>query len=113
MDESGLAVEVERDGTTFTVHLRGELDLVSMPRFRAEMRHLLTDTPAGTTVLLDAADLTYIDSVGIGQLIAVWGIVQQDGHALGILRPHPFTRRILEVTGLEFLIIEQALDDQP
>jgi anti-anti-sigma factor len=105
MDDSGLDIDVDREGSTCTVRLRGELDLVSMPKFQAEIRELLTDTPVGTTVLLDAADLTYIDSVGVGQLVAAWELVRADGHAMGIVRPHPFTRRILELTGLAFLIV--------
>ena len=108
MDDTGLDIDVERDGTTFTMHLRGELDIESTPRFQAEMRHLRTDTPEGTTVLLDAAELTYIDSVGIGELVAAWDTVKADGHALAIIRPHPFTRQILEITGLGSLIIEST-----
>ena len=106
MHETELDIHVERNAATFVVRLVGELDIVSAPRFQAEMRHLLTDTPEGTTVLVDAARLDFIDSVGIGELVRCWQIVNNDGHALAIINPAPFTRRILAITGLDFLIVE-------
>jgi anti-sigma B factor antagonist len=99
-------IDVERDGTRFTVHLRGDLDFVSAPEFNGVMQSLLTDTPEGTRVFIDASELTYIDSVGIGLLVKCWQIVKNDGHALAIVEPQPFVRQLLGVTGLDFLIHE-------
>jgi hypothetical protein len=50
-------------------------------------------------VLIDAAQLDYMDSIGVGQIVAASNTVTSHGHAFGIIRPQSFARRILEITG--------------
>ena len=70
MDGEGLSVEVRvtaYDGVT-TVRLAGELDTYTVPDVRAAFTRLVV-TP-GTQVVVDLRDVSFIDSSGLGALIA-------------------------------------------
>jgi anti-sigma B factor antagonist len=94
----GIAVRTEHDGRRTIMTLAGELDLVSAPRLRnaiASLRGEDTDE-----VIVDLADLTYIDSVGIGLLVASRRRLDSEGRSFAVRNPAPQVRRLLEITGL-------------
>ena len=81
------------------VSLQGDLDSYSAPR----LRHLLdglaeSDRPA---VLLDLAYLEYIDSVGLGVLVASLKRLSDCSGALALVSVPPPVANVLRVTGLE------------
>jgi anti-sigma B factor antagonist len=94
----GIAVRTDQQGRCTVMTLAGELDLVSAPRLRnaiASLRGEDTDD-----VIVDLADLTYIDSVGIGLLVASRRRLDAEGRSFSVRNPAPQVRRLLEITGL-------------
>jgi anti-anti-sigma factor len=94
----GLAVDTVREGSRAVVRLAGELDLVSAPRLRSAIA-ALHDEPIDE-VVIDLTGLEYIDSVGIGLLVASRRRLEAEGCTFTLRDPAPPVRRLLEITGL-------------
>jgi len=58
-----LQIAVERTGTTVRIAATGEIDISTVERLREEIRLQLATS--GEIVLLDLADVTFIDSSGL------------------------------------------------
>jgi anti-anti-sigma factor len=78
------------------VRMSGELDLASSDRLAALLAEL-----SDATVVVDLADLTFIDSSGIAALVAAKDRLESAGRELVLTRPQPNVDRVLEMTGLE------------
>ena len=59
--------------------------------------------PPGSLVVLDLAQLTFMDSSGIGAIHAARRLTIKDGGTLVVCRPSPQVDRVLEITGLRHL----------
>lgn len=91
-----LDLESEIVGDTAHVTLRGEVDVATAPRLR-ELLHGLVK--AGVDhIVLDCRELTFLDSSGIGLLVATRKRLS-DGE-LVIESPQPHVRKVLELTGV-------------
>jgi anti-sigma B factor antagonist len=101
-DERTLAVETYRDGDgTIVLQLFGELDLASAPTFEAEL------APAEAEMgplLIDLSALEFIDSAGIGQLLAAHTRAEDDERELVFLKGPPAVEKILRITGLDQIL---------
>lgn len=99
-----LRVRVEPlDRGQAVVRVFGELDLASA----GDLRNVLTDllnTRAATSIGLDLAGLTFIDSTGIGTLVVAARICEQVGVALTTVALSPFAAHVLDVTGVSGLL---------
>jgi anti-anti-sigma factor len=103
----GIAVRTEQAGRSTIMSLSGELDLVSAPRLRNAIASLRGESI--DVVVVDLADLTYIDSVGIGLLVASRRRLDAEGRTFTVRNPAPQVRRLLEITGLvEYLGLDPA-----
>jgi anti-sigma B factor antagonist len=80
------------------VTLRGELDLASSPQLLRQLQLLLSQPV--TSLTIDLADLSFIDSSGLGTLCRVRQDAIDRGIALDLQRVPPHARRVLEITGL-------------
>jgi len=88
------------------VALQGELDIVSAYDFALA----LVDV-AGSTVVVDLSDLTFIDSTGIGALVMARNRIRADGLGeLVLTRPTAIVRGALEIVGLDWWIVDWSPD---
>jgi anti-anti-sigma factor len=80
-----------------TVH--GDLDLATVDQFREVAEKALTDLVG--LLRIDLADMTFMDSTGIGVLVMIRNSVIANGVQTLVLEnvPHQ-ARRVLELTGL-------------
>ena len=86
--------------------LHGELDIMS-----ADDLALALVEVAGSTVVVDLSDLTFIDSSGISALVMARNRIVADGRGLLVLtRPGGIVRRALEIVGLSAWIVEWSPD---
>jgi anti-sigma B factor antagonist len=100
----------KRDGAT-VVSLAGELDLYNAEDVRAALLECCADEPA--RLVLDLADVTFIDSTALGVLIEA-RLRLADREAFRLAAPGLETRRSLEVSGLDkhfsvFDTVDEAL----
>jgi anti-sigma B factor antagonist len=88
------------------VALHGELDLASAEGLAGALVDL-----AGSTLVVDLADLSFMDSSGIGALVAARKRIRAQGLGdLVVTRPTAIVQKALEIVGLDELIAEWSPD---
>ena len=78
--------------------LCGDLDLESAPRTREDLR--LVVSGSNSDVVIDCADLTFIDSTGVALLLEAERDLKQRGRRMLIANASPGLRRTFEALGL-------------
>jgi anti-sigma B factor antagonist len=87
----------ERDGVT-VIAARGELDLGSSPRLRdLAVKGLMGGNRA---LVIDLSDVAFIDSTGLGTLVAVLKRARSLGGDVGLVIVLDRVRKLFELTGL-------------
>lgn len=92
-------------GDVYVVRLSGELDLASA----SGLTERLVDT-AGSTVVVDLADLSFMDSSGISALVMARNRMAENGDSLILSRPQAMVFRVLETVGLADWVSEWSAD---
>lgn len=98
---SDFAFEVVHDDGVHVITLHGDLDLANARR----VRDVLVDV-AGSTVVVDLADLGFLDSSGIAALLGARSRILASGNQFQVRGARGIVRRVLEVTGLAHLLTE-------
>lgn len=80
------------------IHLSGEIDLEHAPQVR---KVLLGAVEQGCWVLVDMAEVTYIDSSGIACLIEALQLARKKGADLALVAVNPQALRVLELARLD------------
>lgn len=110
-----LEVEVQAHGRHHLVLLRGEVDMASVGDVRSCLRELML---AGhTDVLVDLRGVTFMDSTGLGILVAARKQARVFRGSLGLVAPSPPVARVLSLTSLDrvfpcFASLDEALAAQ-
>lgn len=92
-----LELETQADGATATVAVRGEVDRATAGQLRDLLQHLIDG--GARRISLDCHGLDFLDSSGIGVLIAASTQLGAPG-ALTVEAPQAHVRRVLELTGV-------------
>jgi anti-anti-sigma factor len=91
------AVDVSYVGTEVVLALRGELDLWTKPQF---VSALALAQAREVRVVLDLAELSFIDAGNIGLIHQALKLAAMRGTQLILRAPNKFVLRIIELTGL-------------
>ena len=86
------------EDATATVALAGELDLATAPQLRDHLDQLYAS--GVRTFVLDTAGVTFIDSVGLSVILALFRRCRDAGGSVTVKSPSPIMQRTLEVAGL-------------
>jgi anti-anti-sigma factor len=76
----------------------GELDLATTPLLEQQARTLVAD--GARSIVIDLAELNFIDSTGLRLLLQLNKEAANDGWRMLITRPSEQAQRILEITGM-------------
>jgi anti-sigma B factor antagonist len=98
IDSGTLTIEVGPEVETCLVKLAGELDLATVPPLRTEVHRLMSD--GLRRVVVDLADLEFIDSMGIQCLIELSSRSAAEGDTLRIVDPRGDVDRMFRLTGV-------------
>jgi len=101
-----LTFEIERDGDSAVVKCHGRLVAGTTDEFLQEVKHLLPQTKV---VVVDLADLTYVDSTGLGVLVRLLASARQAGCEFKLLHLGKQLRNVLKLTNL-LSVFAQAED---
>jgi len=107
------AVETTAQGIG-VVMPRGRLNMVSARRLKELLSELVSD---GTSrIVVDMAETTFLDSSGLGALIAGLKSARQAGGDLRIARPTPSVQTVFQLTNLDKVLraretVEGAFDE--
>ncbi len=98
MNTLDLAVEQKKDWQVLTV--RGEVDVTTTPRVRAQLITLLSE--GNPRLIVDLEGVDFLDSSGLGALVAGLKLARSRSGELRIVCDRQRSvRKVLEVTGLE------------
>ena len=94
-----LTIQTTNTGEIPVMGLSGELDAYHAPRVKAELEgHLAAGK---TTVIVDLKRVAYIDSTGLGVLVAARKqVLEAGGTLLLIILPESAVQRTFTITGL-------------
>jgi anti-sigma B factor antagonist len=101
-----LTFEIERDGDTAVVKCHGRFVAGTTEELYQEVKHLL---PQLKSVVIDLADLTYVDSMGLGALVRLYAAARQVGCEFKLLHLGKQLRNLLKMTNL-LSVLGQAED---
>ncbi len=95
-----LELEVDRRSDWHVLKVRGEVDVTTTPRVRAQLISLLSEGTPNVVVDLEGVD--FMDSSGLGALVAALKLARsRDGELRLVCEHQRSVRKVLEVTGLE------------
>lgn len=105
-----LALDVVARGEWTILSVRGELDLATGPQLRQKVAALVAE--GHQRLGLDLTALDFIDSIGLGMVVAALKRVQSVGGSLFVVADEERIRRPFELTGLtEVLELVSSVDD--
>jgi anti-anti-sigma factor len=96
-------IETEERGSSFVLHLRGEIDISNARELFAAIEAAV---PNGTApIVVDLSEITYLDSAGVKLLVQLADRLRIRRRQLRLVVPeHSPIRAVLELTGLLQLI---------
>jgi anti-anti-sigma factor len=96
--------------STVRIVVVGEIDLATAPTLHGRLLTVLHEQ-APAVLVIDLAEVTFLDCAGIGMLVAARNTAIRAGGQVRISQPQPTVRRLLDMLGL--LGILTAPIDQP
>jgi anti-sigma B factor antagonist len=89
----------------------GEVDVSTAPRLREQLAAVPVDA---SRVIVDLSDVTFLDSTGLGVLVAAWKKCREAGADLDLVVTRPQVAKVLEITRLDdmfnvFSSLEEAV----
>jgi anti-sigma B factor antagonist len=96
-----LTVRVSAAPSGWVLRVAGELDAASAPQLVAAFQEL---TPDGREVVVDIAEVSFIDSSGLRALLVIRQEAAATERILLVRRPARQARRLLQMSGLTELL---------
>jgi anti-sigma B factor antagonist len=101
---------------TVSIALQGELDFAHAYTFDEEMRRLEAHRPR--SLVLDLRKLNFLDSAGLGRVLAVQRRAERDGRRLVVVRGCKAVERLFALTAMNVRLEmvsdpREALNAQP
>jgi anti-anti-sigma factor len=96
-----LTIRCETHGDVLVVFLIGEFDLAAKGRLADATRAQLD---GASRIVFDMSELTFMDSTGLADIVAVNTTEKARGRGVAIRAVHPHVRRVFEITGLDSLL---------
>jgi anti-sigma B factor antagonist len=93
---------IESEGGDKVVTVRGEVDTYSAPQLRACLDEVVRS--GQRRIVVDVSDVRFIDSSGVGVLVASIKRLRPDGRTLVLRQPTRQMTKVLEMTGLRELV---------
>jgi len=92
-----LKLEVERSSAETQVHCSGKITASTTGALLDKVHPLVSQTKC---IVLDVAQVSYIDSSGLGVIVRLWSSAQKSGCALKITNLAPRIKELLAMTNL-------------
>ncbi|MDI9513987.1 MAG: STAS domain-containing protein [Clostridiaceae bacterium] len=95
------------EGSGKVILLRGEIDIYSAPDFKDNLFQAMGD--CREDIVLDCSELSYIDSMGLGIMVAALKRARQNDSNIKIRDPRPNVKKLFKITGLDKVFIMEEL----
>lgn len=97
-------LRMRREGGELTVYLSGELDHCQAAGLRTEMESALSGDRAIRTLALDFADVTFMDSSGVGMIIGRYRTMKARGGEVTAKNMTAAVERLFRMAGLHRIV---------
>ncbi|GGQ73135.1 STAS domain-containing protein [Couchioplanes azureus] len=97
---------IERDGDTIVVVPEGDVDADNAAVLR-QVLHQVVDRGDCTRLDVDMSAVTFLDSTGLGMLVAAQKAASARAITLTLRHPGPMVRMVLELTNLHEVLTEE------
>jgi len=87
---------------------QGAIDSNTTEEFRSRIQKFLETKNPTPDLLLDMSAVKYISSIGLGALIQLLKKSQEERTAFALYNPQLAVRRVLEISKLDFLLVNPA-----
>jgi anti-sigma B factor antagonist len=94
-----LLLEYRLDSGVAVVKVTGEVDVATSGALRDGLVRVITDE-GQSGLVVNLADVKFIDSTGVGVLVGVWHRVRATNRSLALAAPSQHARRVLNTSGL-------------
>ena len=112
MSPLDLSLDKRTHGTWAVIDVGGELDLYTAPSFRESVLEAAGDNDP-PKVIVDFRGLGFIDSSGLGAIVACLKSLRERGGDLALAAPEGSgLRRLLDLTGLDRVLTLYASTDE-
>lgn len=95
---SAFQIDVRADGHGLLMVFGGELDMDAVPRLQGSLNGVIESTSGA--VLVDLADVTFVDSSAISELLKARQTLLDQGRVLRVTGMSTIVARVFELTGL-------------
>src|SRR5580693_1151558 len=108
---SNLKISVDQEGKDAVVRVTGRVDVDSSPDLRDRLRTLLSEEALPQTIIVDLADVSYIETSGIATLIESLRSARHHQINFRLQRLSGAVLRLFEVTGVLALFDASGLGE--
>jgi anti-sigma B factor antagonist len=93
-----LSVSKQGEAAVAVLAVSGEVDVYAAPALRETLTELLRD---GQSVVVDLSDVGFLDSTGLGALVAARTAASGSGASLPLVCTHQRILKLFTITGLD------------
>jgi anti-sigma B factor antagonist len=98
----GLGVTTHALPAAVLLAVSGEVDLHTAPQLRAALTGAVDAAgPASPDVVVDLSDVGFVDSTGLGEIVAAHKALASRGARLHLVVTRPRVQRLIRLTGLD------------
>jgi anti-sigma B factor antagonist len=97
-----LRITTSKEDLSDVLSLIGEIDMASAPELQRACMAAVDD--GAKKVILDTSGVTFIDSTGLGVIIALQKRLRAEGGEASIRNPSSVLRRLIQVTNLDRVV---------
>jgi anti-anti-sigma factor len=105
-----LEYRIERHGDSITVVPEGDISLETVDVLREVLRSIVESRPT-SHIDVDMRAVSFLDSSGIGVLVAAQRAAAARGVSLMLTEPTPMVRMVLEVAHLDRILVRDPVAD--
>jgi anti-anti-sigma factor len=92
---------------TDSIEVSGEIDIATAPELMRRL-HEMIDRHPGHRIDVDFTRVTFVDSSGLGTLVAAQKRARAAGGEVGVTNLRPNLRTVFELTGLDKVLLTPA-----
>lgn len=93
-----MQLSTPRDGIVIATAPAGNLTAANVDGFREQFQNIIETHPQTQTIILDLAEITFMDSSGLGTLIALLKKMSESGGDIKLTSLHKDVRLVFEIT---------------
>ena len=93
----------DQENNTLSVTVEGEIDIFNSTGFKDYLSNLVQEHACD--IFIDCTNLEYVDSTGLGALVAVLKKVKQNGHNIHLLGLRPNILKLFRITNLDKVFV--------